>query len=273
MENGIKVDAFASDAVIVQTLFQKGVNEEGQQNMPYYQKYRPPYKDTPPGFVVFPSKAFPSPSGEYLPYLGLENYAIAVRKQDSAKWLDIIDNHVLVDLNDEKSNLAKAKAKIEPFEQNRESTPINIFNSTITPRPTIPPKPNPNPPDNDRWIPIVVALIAAFASIIVAILNPQFFGNIIDRVNGRQSSQRTVTGRVLNAKTGEWIRRAKVSLEVNGIPLTEFTDSEGVFEFSFQSSGSKIMIRVEADGYEMFDKRIDISTARAIQDIRLSPNL
>ncbi|NJK52933.1 MAG: carboxypeptidase regulatory-like domain-containing protein [Leptolyngbyaceae cyanobacterium SU_3_3] len=85
------------------------------------------------------------------------------------------------------------------------------------------------------------------------------------------SSQRTVTGRVLNAKTGAWISRAKVSLEATGIPLTAFTDSEGVFEFSFQSSGNKILIRVEADGYEMFDKLIDISTARPLQDIRLSP--
>ena len=53
-------------------------------------------------------------------------------------------------------------------------------------------------------------------------------------------------------------------------PLTEFTDVEGVFEFLFQSTENRIRIRVEADGYEMYEKLIDISIITALQDIRLS---
>jgi polar amino acid transport system substrate-binding protein len=51
------IEAFASDAIILQTLLEKGVRGEGS-----YRKTREPYGDR--GYVAFPSKA-----GEYLPYL------------------------------------------------------------------------------------------------------------------------------------------------------------------------------------------------------------
>ncbi|NJR52257.1 MAG: hypothetical protein HC780_24455 [Leptolyngbyaceae cyanobacterium CSU_1_3] len=70
--------------------------------------------------MVFPSKEFLSPLQEsHLPYLGLENYAIAVRKEDAGKWLGIIDNKVLVDLRDKTSKLAKAREKIQQFEEGK----------------------------------------------------------------------------------------------------------------------------------------------------------
>jgi hypothetical protein len=45
---------------------------------------------------------------------------------------------------------------------------------------------------------------------------------------------------------------------------------QGIFEFSIQSSIKKIRVRVEAEGYEMFDQRINLANGANIVDIRLS---
>ncbi|AFZ03030.1 carboxypeptidase-like regulatory domain-containing protein [Calothrix sp. PCC 6303] len=218
--------------------------------------------------MVFPSNEYPSPAGgNYLPSLSTEKYVIAVRKTDS-KLLEIIDDEVLADLKDRKSELGKAMEKIELFEKGQNLN-TNIFQQTFTPDP----KPIPSPTPIPNWwenATVIAAIIAAFATIMTAILNPQLIGNILNWIKGKKSSQQIVTGRVLNNTNGAWIPGAKVSLEANGIPLTEFTDSEGVFEFCFQTSESKIRIRVEANGYNMYDRRIDISSPRAIHDIRLN---
>lgn len=107
LNDGTRIDAFASDAVIVQTLLKNSVKEKGDINHQQDEKIRPAFEGR--GFVVFPSTNFPSPvGGDYLPYLSKEKYFIAMRKKDSRKFLSIIDNEVLADLDNRNSNLQKA---------------------------------------------------------------------------------------------------------------------------------------------------------------------
>jgi polar amino acid transport system substrate-binding protein len=105
-----QVKAFASDAVILQTLFQKGVT--GQ---PEYRKERPAYKDAKDingkRYEIFPDKG-------YLPNLEEQQYVMAVRKKTGYQnaLIDLIDN-VLGN-----RSLDKAVQAIRDYE----STPTNI---------------------------------------------------------------------------------------------------------------------------------------------------
>ncbi len=247
MGDSTLVEAFASDAIIVQTLLEKGV-EEKENN-------KPPYKDK--GFVVFPSTSFPSPSKgqSYLPNLSNEGYAIAVRRSESDKWIRNIDK-VLENLKNKGSDLEKARDQIRQFEQGK--LPDTVKPDTVK-------------PDTVPWS-IIISLIAAITPIIVAVFNPEFVKVIFNKVFVRQKLiDRRVVGNVTDGRTGRHIRGAKVMLKAGDmVPLTEFTDVDGIFEFSFQSTEDRIRIRVDADGYEEYGKLMDIAAAKLILDIRLS---
>ena len=255
MGDSTLVEAFASDAIIVQTLLEKGVEEKNNK----------PYKNN--GFVVFPSTSFPSPSKgqSYLPNLSNEGYAIAVRRSESDKWIRNIDK-VLENLKNKGSDLEKARDKIRQFEQGK------LPDLPVKPDPV---KPDPVKPDPVPWS-IIISLIAAITPIIVAVFNPEFVKVIFNKVFVRQASQpkptdRRVVGNVTDDRTGRHIRGAKVMLKAGDmVPLTEFTDVDGIFEFSFQSTEDRIRIRVDADGYEEYVKLMDIAAAKLILDIRLS---
>jgi hypothetical protein len=109
---------------------------------------------------------------------------------------------------------------------------------------------------------IIVAVIAALAAITVAYL--QYV-----REPGEKEKQ--FTGRVIDAKTEKSVRNAKITLEFQGAPPVIYTDSEGIFTFPLKEETRNIHIRVDADGYEKFDRRIDISAKDGIEDIRLNP--
>lgn len=116
--------------------------------------------------------------------------------------------------------------------------------------------------ENNSWVQIVVALIGAIAVILVGYW--QFFRKPPD------DNQKFV-GRVVDEKTEQSIRRAKITLEVKGIPPVIYTDSEGVFTFPFEGSSSTIRLRVEADGYEKFDRFITPSAEAGMEPIELIP--
>jgi ABC-type amino acid transport substrate-binding protein len=267
--NGTKIDALASDAIILESFLINGVKESGgKRGELAYVEARFPRGSQ--GFAVFPSKEFPSPDGgSYLPGFDQENYAIAIAKgQPNETWLSQVINNSLRDLNDPESDLGKAKDNLKPYEIGFKSPgEIDVA------------EPDRNLSPDRWWLPIIVAIVAALASIVGTILNPELVRTVSGWVtNNTKQSQtqpttRTVTviGRVLNSRTGAWIGGAKVSLEAGRTPPIEYTDAEGIFEFVFQSSDSRIKIRVEADGYEMFDRRIDISSGGGMQDIRLKP--
>lgn len=141
-----KIRAFASDAVILQTLFKEGVQGE-----PQFRKDREPYIDRK-DYTIFPSEG-------YLPYLGEQLYAIAIRKNTGySGWLrDTIDKVL------DNPNLSKAKQEIEKYEG------VDI------------PPIKPPGEDNswlpvwvtdwvDSWVAILIAVITALGAIIAAYL-------------------------------------------------------------------------------------------------------
>jgi hypothetical protein len=82
------------------------------------------------------------------------------------------------------------------------------------------------------------------------------------------------TGRVINAVNERPIRRAKVVLEAHGVPPIIYTDSEGIFSFTLEDVNDviRIRVRVEAEGYQKFDRNVSLSSAgKPIEDIRLEP--
>lgn len=94
------------------------------------------------------------------------------------------------------------------------------------------------------------------------------------RVNPSSTASRRVvyTGRVIDATTERRIRNAKVSLEAQGVPPVIYTDSEGIFSFPLEDVDDelRIRVRVEADGYQKFDRNVSLhSSSKPIEDIRL----
>ena len=75
-------------------------------------------------------------------------------------------------------------------------------------------------------------------------------------------------GRVSNLG-GRGIGDAKVTLEGKGLPPLIYTDSEGVFTFNLPDDVKEIKIRVEASGYEMYNRRVDVAAKSELEDVRL----
>ncbi|MEM6752602.1 MAG: hypothetical protein AAF630_06505 [Cyanobacteria bacterium P01_C01_bin.38] len=95
-----KVKAFASDAIILRTLLEKGV-----KGKPGYRKDRQPLKNL--NYVIYP----PEP-GKYLPNLGKQQYAIAInRNTPYAKWLRQTIDRVL-----KSADLSQAKQYVKQYE-------------------------------------------------------------------------------------------------------------------------------------------------------------
>ena len=114
--------------------------------------------------------------------------------------------------------------------------------------------------ENNSWIQIAVSLIGAASVILVGYW--QFFHH-------PKGDSRKFVGRVVNERTEESIRGAKITLEVEGAPPVMYTDSEGVFTFPLEGSRETIRLRVEADGYEKFDRIITSFAGAGIEQIEL----
>ena len=85
-------------------------------------------------------------------------------------------------------------------------------------------------------------------------------------------------GRVVDQKN-QPIKDAKVSLEGLGTPVVKYTDTEGIFLFSISiisSSHVNVNIRVEAEGYKLYNRYIDLSVVNTNPtnpvEIRLNQN-
>jgi hypothetical protein len=109
---------------------------------------------------------------------------------------------------------------------------------------------------------IIAAVIAGFATIAAALIltfqhpdtpRPKFVGRVRDAINETP------------------IRNAKVMLEIKDLPPVIYTDSEGVFSFPIAAQLTEVHIRVDAAGYEKFDRRIAPSLSSGVEDIRLQP--
>jgi hypothetical protein len=111
---------------------------------------------------------------------------------------------------------------------------------------------------------VIVAIIGGLAALTVSVVKvilPKFYGESPQVVAFR--------GRVSDVQ-GHTLGGAKVILEGKGLPPLIYTDSEGVFAFGLPPDVKEIKIRVEAPGYDLYDRRVDVSAKTELEDIRLA---
>lgn len=77
-------------------------------------------------------------------------------------------------------------------------------------------------------------------------------------------------GRVTDQTSQQVIRGAKVNVEAQGVPQDYYTDFDGIFYLRLRNSIDTVRLRVEAVGYEIFDRNVSLSRT-AIEDVRLTP--
>ena len=138
---------------------------------------------------------------------------------------------------------------------------------------------NSNYPKKYSWLVLVVVpLVVAIIGILPAIFprppetpapapQPQI-------VSAPSPQIWTPKGTVINRKTELPIRRAKVSLEFQGVVNTTDTDSEGVYQFTFHAPGEQLVgrVNIEATGYESYDRNIGLASHNmSIDTIGLDP--
>lgn len=109
-------------------------------------------------------------------------------------------------------------------------------------------------------IAILVAIIGAVATIGAATIMRDWWNHKPEKV----------TGRVIDAVSGQRIHNAKVSLEGVGLPDFVYTDKEGIFSFPLTTTKDPRIV-VEVDKYQKYDRRISISPNSELEDIRLEP--
>jgi hypothetical protein len=78
--------------------------------------------------------------------------------------------------------------------------------------------------------------------------------------------------RILDAENDRPLSGSKVSVEMKGVPVVVFTDSEGIIRFIAEHSSTTIKVRAEMDGYEITTRRIPPSGNIEVQEIRLNPS-
>lgn len=112
---------------------------------------------------------------------------------------------------------------------------------------------------------IIVALIALAGTVLVGYW--QYGRTKADSPSARHQ----LTGRVLDAVSNHALAHAKVMLESEDVPPIQYTDSEGIFTFPLPPAAPYVRLKVELLGYEPVDRRIDPSTLREAQEVRLQP--
>lgn len=119
------------------------------------------------------------------------------------------------------------------------------------------------------WVPIIVALIAAVATVAAAILSDC---NAV--TTSPPGADFTYPVRVQARDTGEFIPNAEVTIEVGGkAPLDDITDSNGFVRIDIPSShvGQRGKLIVEATGYKRYTQEIDLKKDALPDVVMLEP--
>lgn len=136
-----------------------------------------------------------------------------------------------------------------------------------TPKDAVDPQSGGNPSEErSPWFKrtsVIVALITAIAALAGA-----FVKIVLPKIGDGSTKGTPIIGRVSDNQ-GRAIRGAKVSLEGKGLPPLIYTDSEGIFSFDLPDEVKVIKVRVEAGGYGVYDRRVDVSAKSELEDIRL----
>ena len=149
LEKG-EIKAFASDAMILRTLL-----EEGIQGKSGYRKGRQPFKTK--NYVIYPQEPH-----TYLPKLQKQRYAIAINKNTNyAKWLRETADKVL-----EKPSLNQAKQDIQKYE-NGGDTLSPVHQTPLSEKPKE--KPSKSDKGNNPFFDpgVIAAFITAVSTILV----------------------------------------------------------------------------------------------------------
>lgn len=112
-----------------------------------------------------------------------------------------------------------------------------------------------------RLLSIVIALTIGIVTLITG-----YWIFIYKPSNVNTNNNPQYTGRVVDVDTQQVIRDAKVSIETQGGPQIYYTNTDGVFYLKLPQTVEVVRIKVEASGYEIFERHISLSKA---EDIRL----
>jgi len=116
------------------------------------------------------------------------------------------------------------------------------------------------------WIGVIAAAVSGF---LIAL--PNWFKNKSEPP-GIVAKNARITGRIVNARSQKPVNGAKVSLEVTGVaPVLRYPDAEGVFDFGLPADATNVRVRVEANGYRLYDRLLNVSSMSGIEEIRLEP--
>jgi len=113
---------------------------------------------------------------------------------------------------------------------------------------------------------IGAAVIAAIVALITA-----YWQFVYKPAHSDQSETIQYAGRVMDLNTQKVVSGAKVSVDTQGVPQVYYSDSDGVFYLKLSGSSASARIRVEANGYEAFDRNVSLSRT-GIEDVRLTPS-
>ena len=58
-------------------------------------------------------------------------------------------------------------------------------------------------------------------------------------------------------------------MDTQGLPQIYYTDSDGIFHLTLKDTVSSVRIRVDASGYEVFDRNVSVSRT-GLEDVRLT---
>ena len=95
-----------------------------------------------------------------------------------------------------------------------------------------------------KLVPLIVAILSITAAYWQYVYKP---------------SASEYSGRVIDAVTQRGISHAMVSVESQGVPQVYYTDSEGVFHFKPGEANLGVQLRVEATGYQIYDRNVSLS--------------
>jgi len=157
---------------------------------------------------------------------------------------------------------------VATLKEQRPDVPWQELLGPLPPAPR-PVRPTPSERGRNRMVKIAVALIGAIATIIVGYW--QFVPKPIREPRPQELSCR---GRVIDAATGDSIYQAKVTLEIPGsLPVIGYTDTDGVYSLSAESYSTSVggRVRVEATGYERFERIVTVSCTPRFEEILLTP--
>jgi Bacterial extracellular solute-binding proteins, family 3 len=140
------IDAFATDALIAQTLFEEGVNPNKHNDK------RPPYKEKK--FVIFPFG-----KGDYLHGFDKENYVIVVKKGTP------YENELLSVIN-KALELIKNKNGEVLFNAENDYSKLELLTKSTSPQSIV----NPPTKDSPSLIEVIFALLAILVVFTIAIL-------------------------------------------------------------------------------------------------------